>query len=266
MSGTTAETPIYLALTRAFNAGRVRTILSSGQAVVVHRITMQSKDGDWLIREDEEACRAVLGELAARGARYRYGAPLHPRWLAGGWSAHFEFEDQGLRIRTDFVSRPPRLSAERLARLWSEAATCDLPVVGIPDLIELKRTDRERDYVIIGALAQRLGDPALELVRGRDPERIASLRRSHPALAAAAQAERPWLATAADPDIIAEHLDAERRADMRRNRERLATYATAAARWRDAWPDLAPRLAGTALPDVHAALCAAAADLLPEQP
>jgi hypothetical protein len=266
MSGEIAETPIYLALTRAFNVGRVRTVISSGQAVVLHRITMQSKDGDWLIREDEEACAAVLAALAGRGAHYRYGAPLHPRWLAGGWSSHLEFSQDGLRIRTDFVSRPPRLPANRLAALWREAETADTPVVGIPDLIELKRTDRERDYVIIGALAQRLGDPAIELAHGRDPERIAALLRTQPTLRAAAAMVRPWLASTSEAEAIAELLDAERRADMRRNRERLASYTNAAVRWQDAWPRLAERIGSLSLPAAHAAMCAAADGLLPESP
>ena len=50
--------------------------------------------------------------LALRRARYRPGAPLDVRWLAGGWSSHFEFADErGRRVRCDFFSRPPRVSA-----------------------------------------------------------------------------------------------------------------------------------------------------------
>ena len=36
---------IYLELTRVFNAGRLRAILSSGQAVVMHRLAVMSKTG-----------------------------------------------------------------------------------------------------------------------------------------------------------------------------------------------------------------------------
>lgn len=35
---------IYQELTQAFNAGRLRAILSSGQAVVMHRLAVMSKD------------------------------------------------------------------------------------------------------------------------------------------------------------------------------------------------------------------------------
>ena len=106
---------IYTQLTREFNAGRLRAVLSSGQAVVLHRLAMMSKDGDWILQENPEALSHVLSVLADHGARYRFGAPLDARWMAGGWSAHLEFRHESLRVRTDFVTRPPRLTPDRLA-------------------------------------------------------------------------------------------------------------------------------------------------------
>lgn len=82
---------IYLNLTSQFNAGRLRAILSGGQAVVLHRLAIMSKDGDWILREDDETMRHVRGVLNDCGAHYRFGAPLDIRWLAAGWSSHFEF-------------------------------------------------------------------------------------------------------------------------------------------------------------------------------
>ena len=72
---------IYFDLTRAFNERGRNVVLCSGQAVVYYRLAILSKDGDWIIRETAESCAAVLAVLAARGARYRPGAPLDPRWL-----------------------------------------------------------------------------------------------------------------------------------------------------------------------------------------
>jgi hypothetical protein len=86
--------------------------LASGQAVVYYHIAIMSKDGNWVIREDPGACDRVLAVLAARGARHRVSPPLDVRWLAGGWSSHFEFaDDRGRLVRCDFVSRPPRVTA-----------------------------------------------------------------------------------------------------------------------------------------------------------
>jgi hypothetical protein len=107
---------VYADLTRAFNVGRTRAVLCGGQAVVLHRLAVTSKDGGWTIREDDEAVRRILGVLSDRGARYRFGAPLDVRWLRGGWSAHLEFLEGPLRVRCDFFSRPPRIDAASLAR------------------------------------------------------------------------------------------------------------------------------------------------------
>jgi hypothetical protein len=55
---------IYRALTREFNHGRLRAVISSGQAVVLHRLAIMSKDGDWIVREGAECLGHVLGVLA----------------------------------------------------------------------------------------------------------------------------------------------------------------------------------------------------------
>ena len=60
----------YVELTAAFNRGRLRAVLSSGQAVVLHRLAIMSKDGDWILREDDEALEHVLSVLAERGAQF----------------------------------------------------------------------------------------------------------------------------------------------------------------------------------------------------
>ena len=106
---------IYLRLTEEFNEGELRAVICSGQAVVLHRLAIMSKDGDWILREHDSALEHVLGVLERHGARYRYGAPLDTRWMAGAWSSHFEFRQELLRVRTDFFTRPPRISPADLA-------------------------------------------------------------------------------------------------------------------------------------------------------
>jgi len=50
-------TNIYLDLTRQFNHGRLRAVLAGGQAMVLHRLAIMSKDGDWILREDDGRTR-----------------------------------------------------------------------------------------------------------------------------------------------------------------------------------------------------------------
>lgn len=182
----------YVELTTAFNRGRLRAVLSSGQAVVIHRLAVMSKDGDWLLREDDEALEHVLAVLAERGAHYRFGAPLDRRWLAGGWSTHFEHRADRLRLRTDFVTRPPRLSADELTRVWRDAAGDKTPVVGLEPLAKLKKTNREKDYVVIGDLARRMEAPRSQVLYSRSARDLIRLAEAHRELVEELAEQRPF--------------------------------------------------------------------------
>jgi len=130
---------IYVELTQRFNTGKLRAIISSGQAVVLHRIAIMSKDGDWILREDVETINRILSVLSEYGVQYRFGAPLDIRWMAGGWSSHLEFWHKQLRIRTDFLTPPPRLTRSALEKLWQEQEGVELPFLGLRELAEIKK-------------------------------------------------------------------------------------------------------------------------------
>jgi len=254
----------YAALTTEFNSGGLRVLLSSGQAVVAHGLAVTSKDGDWILRERDEDTQAVLHVLARHGARYRFGAPLDSRWLAGGWSSHFEFAAAGLRIRTDFVTRPPRLSPAELAAMWSEAERSACAVVGIVPLAMLKLTNRERDYAIIGELARRMDDPRDQLRHSRSARDLIQLANRYPEAWCEVQLQRPLLAEiGAGRDALEAALDRERRRLMRANEERLLGYQEAGRRWAAIWPDVQRETAGLALPDAHAVIARRAEGVLP---
>jgi hypothetical protein len=135
-----------------------------------------SKDGDWVLEESAEACETILSVLSDRGARYRPGAPLDPRWLAGGWSSHFEFADErGRRVRCDFLSRPARADLKGIGQLMRQHADPGKPaVIDLENLILMKRTQRAKDYPVIGELARLLA-PDREIRYTTDPDRILEL-------------------------------------------------------------------------------------------
>jgi hypothetical protein len=255
---------IYLDLTREFNAGKLRAVISSGQAVVLHRLAIMSKDGDWILREDEETLTHVLSVLDHCDARYRFGAPLDVRWMRGGWSAHFEFRREELRIRTDFGTRPPRLSSTALRKLWSAQEGRNLPFVDAAHLAEIKKTNREKDYAVIGELARLMNDPREQLLYSRSARDLIGLAAEHPVEAARLESERPVLAEIErGRDALEAALDAERRRMMRANEERLAAYGRAAARWRALWPEVRRELDGCSLADAHEIMVRKAAGVLP---
>jgi hypothetical protein len=257
---------IYLELTREFNAGRLRAVICSGQAAVLHRLAIASKDGDWVVREHVEALDHVLAVLARHGARYRFGAPLDVRWMSGGWSAHLEFQRDGLRVRTDFFTRPPRISEGELARMWVEQEGRDPPFTSVRMLAEMKKTDRQRDYPFIGELARLMDDPRDQLLYSRSADDLIELARRHPELVRQLAAERPLLARiASGRRALAEAIQSEMLDLMEVNERRLAAYGAASSTWADRWLALSRELERTPLVEAHARMVACATGVLPER-
>jgi len=255
---------IYLELTREFNAGRLRTILCSGQAIVLLRLAIASKDGDWILREDQEAVDRVLAVLEARGAHYRFGAPLDLRWLRQGWSSHFEFEQAGMRVRTDFFTRPPRIGSEDLAKLWRDQEGKDPPFTGPRILLEIKKTAREKDWPFIGELARMLGDPREQMLCSRSARDLLELDRTHPGLGKQLAATRLALgAIGLGLDELRLELERERFAAMDADAARMRAYLMAMERFQQAWPEAQAKMAGLPLRAAHSLVVDCAERCLP---
>lgn len=251
---------LYFDLTEELNAEGPIAVLASGQAVVFYRITLMSKDGDWILRETPEACWRTLDVLASHGARYRPGAPLDIRWLAGGWSSHFElFDPQGRRIRCDFVTRPPRIRPDELADLFRS----DDPVlvVAIEPLIRMKQTQRAKDYPVIGELA-RLLPPEREIAWTTDPDRVLALAPVH-GQGSDRQPVRVALASGSRDDVV---IELAREADrlQQEDRARLEVYRRAAEPYMREFQ--AADLGRLNLLEAHRRVCELAERRLPPDP
>jgi hypothetical protein len=254
---------IYFDLTLEFNRKGTIALLASGQAVVYYRTAIMSKDGDWVLRETPEACSRVLAILQSHGARYRPGAPLDVRWLAGGWSSHFEFRDgQGRRIRCDFLTRPPRVETAALEPLFHGRREPGQPqVVDLVSLILMKRTQRAKDYPVIGELARLLPED-LEILFSTDPDRILALSQSHgkgvdrfPVLEAFRGASREQIAVA---------LARETHRLQEEDRKRLEEYEAAGRPYLEKLSRSG--ILDRTLPDAHGLVVALAEEHLPLHP
>lgn len=258
---------IYQELTREFNQGSLRAVLSSGQAVVLYHLAIMSKDGDWILYEDAGTLDFILGVLESRGAQYRFGAPLDLRWMRGGWSSHFEFRHARMRVRTDFVTRPPRLSTSDLKGLWDEQSRAGLPVIGLRQLADIKKTNREKDYAVIGELARLMTDPRDRLLYSRSARELIQMAGEIPDLVQELTEQRPVLARIREGrDKIEEALDAERRQLMRVNEARLERYFAVSQAWRDEWKEISAPLVAMKLRDAHRQMVERAEDVLPFEP
>ena len=245
-----------------FNEPQPIAALASGQAVVYYRVAIMSKDGDWVIRETPAACAQVLSVLESRGARYRLSAPLDVRWLQGGWSSHFEFpDDRQRRVRCDFVSRPPRVPRQALDRWFDAVDTSRLLTVDVESLIQMKQTQRAKDYAVIAPLAALL-PPQRELELTTDPDRILELAALH-----GSESSRPAVKAARGDSgrravvvALAEEVDDLQQSD----RARVAVYEAAAARYVEECRQRG--LTSLPLRRAHLQMCEAAERLLPMHP
>jgi hypothetical protein len=254
---------VYFELTREFNRDGPVAVLASGQAVVFYRIAIMSKDGDWIIRESPEACDRVRAVLAHHGARHRPSPPLDSRWLAGGWSSHFEFADErARRIRCDFFSRPPRVTPARLREMFDASASAErLRVVDPETLVRMKQTQRAKDYPAIAEIARLLAG-GRELLYTTDPDRILALARS-----IEAAVDRPSVRAAresAGRERVVVELAREIDQMQQRDRARVERYVAASTRYLDEFRRA--RVDEMALPEAHQAACALAGEWLPVVP
>ncbi|MFH0926341.1 MAG: hypothetical protein V1872_12065 [bacterium] len=256
---------IYIELTKKFNQGKLRTIICSGQAVVLHHLAIMSKDGDWIVHEDEESLSYILKVLSDYKAHYRFGAPFDICWMKGGWSSHFEFSYNKLRIRTDFFTRPPRILD--FNRIWEEHEYADVPFVKAKDLARLKKTNREKDYVVIGELARLMENPKEQLLYARSARDILSLAARYPQLVDELAIERPLIKRYPEGrERLEELLDAEKRQLIHENERRLAMYMNASEEWMSLWPSLSKRIEGKSLLESHKIIAEEAEGILPFTP
>ena len=258
---------IYLELTEKFNTGRLRAIICSGQAVVLHRLAIMSKDGDWILREDDEALAHILNILAVYGAMYRFGAPLDRRWMSGGWSAHFEFPGDKMRVRTDFFTRPPRISPVELEAIWEEQKDRDPPYIDVVNLADMKKTNRERDYTVIGELARRMDRVQDQVLYSRSARDLISLAEKYPGIVKKLEKKRLVLRVISEGrERLEEALDKERRKLIHANEARLAGYGRAMERWSTIWSELESRMRACPLAEAHKLMVESAEGVLPFDP
>ena len=170
-------------------------------------------------------------------------------------------------MRTDFVTRPPRIAAEWLQRIWDDAQASGTEVVGVEPLAALKLTNREKDYAVVGELARLMTDPRVQFLYSRSSRDLIELAAKHPAELAERIRQRPLLARIGEGrEALDEALDRERRALMRANEERLIRYQVAAEGWAAGWPALLRQIEGLPLLEAHRVVTSAAAGTLPFAP
>jgi hypothetical protein len=206
-----------------------------GQACVLYGAAQFSKDVDFLILADEsnfEGLHRALEELQAR----RIAVPrFSPDVLGRGHAVHFRCAAPGVEgLRVDVMTNLRDLPGFeelwlRRTSLESEAGG-EIHLLSIPDLVNAKKTQREKDWPVIEALVEAHYDalksqPTAERLKfwfleSRTPERLIELCGRFPGEADGFFTERPLLARAIESDLVGlrEELDAEKRREQEKDR------------------------------------------------
>jgi hypothetical protein len=159
------------------------------------------------------------------------------------------------------------VSPASLRTLWEAPVQKEAPIVSLPVLAELKKTNREKDYAVIGELARQMENPRLEALYSRSARDLLRLAQDHPEAVREAAVERPLLSRVGQGrDEVERLLDEERRALIRKNEDRLDRYVEAAARWGSEWTRVSKEISGLPLTEAHEIVAARAAEYLPREP
>jgi hypothetical protein len=206
-----------------------------GQACVFYGAAQFSKDIDLALLASEENFSRLLAALSDLNAKRIAVPPFDPDLLARGHAVHFRCrggDADGLRV--DVMTRLRDLPD--FGVLWARRTTIrdetgeTFELFSVEDLVQAKKTQREKDWPMIDALIEghyrALGREvtsarvAFWLAESRTPERLIGLAQRFPKEARAQASQRPLLSLAisGESERLHEALDAEARAEQAKDR------------------------------------------------
>jgi len=187
-----------------------------GQACILYGAAEFSRDSDFLVLADEEnldLLRSVLKELQAGVIAV---PPFEAQYLKKGHAVHFRCQHPdvaGLRIDVMSVLR----GCDSFAMLWNRRQTIHLPavaetvlVLSLPDLVQAKKTQRDKDWPMIRRLLEADYLPAVKpsqekilfwLRESRTPEILSQLCQTYPDQVSLIALQRPAVAAARSGDL-----------------------------------------------------------------
>jgi hypothetical protein len=133
----------------------VRYLLISGQATVLYGAAAFSEDIDLWVQPDAKNINALKQSLRASEAKfYKLTPDPNETLMLKGHGFHFVIGDEPIYL--DIMGKPPRVGDFAAAQANSQMFDTDwgvIPVIGLKELVEVKKTQRLEDYAIISKLA-----------------------------------------------------------------------------------------------------------------
>jgi len=138
---------------------KVEYIIIGGQAAVAYGAIQFTRDADLWINPTKRNIKRLQKAFKELKVTLRFLPPLEFSYLKKGHGVHFRFKYQGRNFYIDILGKVPRVSGFLSA--WKEAERIEwhglsIPVLDIPRLVATKKTDRERDYLVIQLLGEMI--------------------------------------------------------------------------------------------------------------
>lgn len=213
---------------------QVQCLLMGGQACVLYGAAEFSRDTDLAILADEENAERLLKAMGALDAEVIAVPPFLLQHLDAGHAVHFRCRHpDAVGMRVDVMSRMRGVPDFHV--LWERRTSLEMDdgtvceVLSLPDLIQAKKTQRDKDWPMIRRLveANYFANQAAPTSKHlafwfqelRTPELLCDLAQAHPALAKDAALARPLIrhAISADPPTLAAALEDEERQERLRD-------------------------------------------------
>jgi len=193
------------------SSNEVRCLLMGGQACVFYGGAEFSRDTDLVLLPDTETLERLSRALEELHAERIAVPPFEARHLKRGHAVHFRCQHpdaKGMRVDVMSVLR----GVDPFPELWARRTTVELgpgeayDLLALPDLVRAKRTQRDKDWLMIQRLVEanyvaHRENPTAEQVafwlgESRAPARLVELAKRHPERTRELAATRPLLAFA----------------------------------------------------------------------
>lgn len=218
-----------------FRRRRLKALLMGGQACILYGGAEFSRDVDFAVAVSPDNLRRLRSALQDLDAVPIFFPPLSAAALRRGHACHFRCrrkEVAGLRI--DVMTR--MRDAAPFAILWRRrnevriAGLGSVPVIALEDLVRIKKTQRDKDWLMLRRLVEadimgrRWEADARRarywLTEARTPALLVELARRYPALARQVSTRRPAARAALgrSEEAVARALLAEERAERVKDR------------------------------------------------
>jgi hypothetical protein len=143
----------------SFQKTSAKALLMGGQACVFYGAAEFSRDTDFAVLAEGSNLDAIRAALLELGAEVIAVPPFEAKYLERGHAVHFRCKREDVQdMRVDIMSK--MRGVEPFDALWSrrsemESAEGVFNLMSLPDLVQAKKTQRDKDWPMIRRLVDR---------------------------------------------------------------------------------------------------------------